>query len=148
MATLYTNTFFEVVLQGLRTTGKQGAAANAPGEPLATTVTGLALDATGTLATAAVKTLFDANSPVQTWSYGFLWADQICYLQLVGATTSAVFKLAATQPLVIPGYQTVLGAAATTAITGGAEPAVETVSKLVLGNYSGSTLNYRLALVG
>lgn len=39
------------------------------------------------------------------------------------------------------------GSATTTQITGGAEPSLEDIDSIMLGNYSGSTMNYSVALV-
>lgn len=142
-ATLNVVNNFSIASQGVTSTGRQGLATSNFSDQYGVTVTGLVDGGTpGQLATASVVTLFDSNSRLQTWVYAFLWVDQIAYLQLIGSATNAVLKVAPYQPFVLPGYQLVLAAANTTPIAGGAEPSLTTISKVVLGNYSGTTLNY------
>jgi hypothetical protein len=118
------------------------------GDEFAITVSGPCHRQAGTLSSAAVVTAYDsAEDAPTTWVYMHLWADQDCYVQVISAAASATFKVAAEQPFVLPGFGKVLAAASTTAISGGAEPAVAAVAKVVIGNYSGSTMNYILTIV-
>lgn len=135
-------------LLGSETTAKQGTTTDDPRTPFAITAAGHEYDVKGTLTTATVKTLWDEDSNFPaTFLYGFLWTDQIAYVQLIAQATNVVHRLGAKQPFVLPGYSTCLGAENTTIIAGGTEPTLSQIDSIVLGNYSGSTLNYRLVLV-
>lgn len=135
-------------LLGSETAAKQGTTTDDPQTPFAITAAGTEYDVKGTLTTATVKTLWDASADFPaTFLYAHIWVDQIAALQLIAAATNVQIRIAAKQPFVLPGYSTILAAADTTLITGGAEPSWSAMSKIALGNYSGSTLNYRLVLV-
>ena len=147
MATLNVINRFEVLAQGGLVTGREapGVAGNPPVYGLS--VTGLADRQIGSLATAAVLTLWSsAVGRPATWTYLHYVADQDTYLQLIGSATNAILKVLANLPLVL-SRQLVLGAANTTAITGGAETSANTIASVVVGNYSGSTANYTCGLV-
>jgi len=148
MATLSILSNFSLPSQGLTVQGKQGAAADALTDELDITVSGTYHLVLGTLATATVRTVFDDDDDVPAdWDYLYLWADQDCYIQLVGATGNAVFKVEATVPFWLPGFDAVLAVANTTIITGGSEPSLEDIDSVVIGNYSGTTLNFFFAVI-
>lgn len=132
--------------QGLTTQCKQGSSTDAFSTPFTLTIDGAKHHVQATLATATAVTVYDDDddTPVD-FDYLFLWADQDCYIQIVGSATAAVLKVKAKVPFTL-GFNKVLGAAATTAITGGAEPSVTDIDSIILGNYSGSTLNYVFAI--
>ncbi len=148
MPTLSLVNNFQLNSQGALKTGKQGLATGGFSDEFdITTVTGTNLQLTGTLATATVNTIFDSDDFPQTWVYLHYWADVVTYLQVIGSGTNAIFKVAALEPFVIPGYNKILAAADTTLIAGGAEPSLTTISKIVIGNYSGGPANYTFAVV-
>ena len=146
---------FTLDSNGIETIGKQGAIADALTDKysLATSPTSLTISGTskymkGSLATATVNLLYDSSVDFPaTFDYGFLWADQDSYIQVIGSSTNAVYKVGAQVPFVIPGYGKILAAANGTAITGGSEPSVAAVTKIYLGNYSGTTLNFVFAAI-
>lgn len=146
-ATLSIVNNFSLPTQGNTYTGQQGPITALPSAPLAITVNGTIYEAVNTLATAAIVTIFDSDDVPATWQYLFYWADQITYIQIIGSGSNAIFKVAAMQPFVLPGYNKVLAAANTTPIAGGSEPAVTTVASVVLGNYSGTAANYLFAVI-
>ena len=148
MATLSIINNFELTSQGRTRTGKQGAAADGADEPLDVTVSGTVHEVIGSLATASVVTVYDDDNDVPAdWDYLYFWADQDCYLQVIGSGTNVTFKVEATQPFVLPGFDTVLAAADTTAITGGTEPTLTDIDSVVIGNYSGNTMNYHFCVI-
>ena len=148
MATLNILSNFEITAQGLDHAGKQGAAADSLLTPFAVSVDGYIHKVVGTLATAAVVTVYDDdNDAPADWDYLFLWADQDCYIQVIGSGTNVIFKVEAKVPFWLPGFDTILAAADTTAITGGAEPSLTDIDSIVIGNYSGSAMNYVFAVI-
>jgi hypothetical protein len=148
VATLQVQNNFEVTIQGVTYFGKQGPSTDAAADPFSIPVTGRIKEVASQLATAAAVTLFDASvDVVATFAYLFWWADQITYLQVIGTGSNVVLKVAAQQPLVLPGYNLMLAAASTTAITGAAEPALTTVAKVVAGNYTGTPANFLLTVI-
>lgn len=147
-ATLKILNSFEMAAQGRTFTGKQGPAIGAVDDTFDVTMTGLVHERIGTLATAAIATPYDSSNDLPaTFSYLYLWADQDIYIQIIGSASHAIFKVDATNPFIMPGFGSVLGAANTTAIAGGSEPTVTAVGKIVLGNYSGNTANYHLGII-
>lgn len=148
MASLNLWNSFEFTSQGVQRTGKQGLAASAFPEPYAVTVNGTGHFLTGSLATATVVTVYDDDDDVPIdWVYLHIWADTAYYVQLIGATSNVIVKLAAKQPFVLPGFDSLLAAVNTTKITGIAEPTLEDIDSIVLGNYSGGTMNYTVAVI-
>jgi len=148
MATLSIVNNFELDSQGNTKSGKQGAATAGFNTPLEITVTGTCHHVTGSLATASVATVYDDDDDVPAdWDYLYFWADQDCYIQIIGSGTNVVFKVEAYQPFVLPGFDAMLAAANTTAITGGTEPTLTDIDQVVIGNYSGNTMNYVFAVI-
>ncbi len=148
MATLNILNNFELTSQGLTYSGKQGASADAIATEYLITVTGTIHQVGGVLATATVVTVYDDDNDVPAdWDYLFYWADAISYIQLIGSGTNVIFKIAANQPFVLPGYDSLLAAADTTIITGGTEPTLTDIDSIVIGNYSGSSMNYVFAVI-
>lgn len=148
MATLSIVNNFELTAQGLEITGKQGAAVDSFAEALDITVTGTIHHVVGRLATAAVVTVYDDDDDVPAdWDYLYYWADQDSYIQIIGPTMNVIFKIEATQPFVLPGFDSMNAAANATAITGGTEPTMSDIDSIVLGNYSGETMNYLFAVI-
>ncbi len=147
-ATLSVVNYFELVTQGLTFSGKQGLPASLPSDVFDITVTGTCHPIMGTLATAGAVTVYDDDDDVPTgFDYLFFWSDQICYLQLITASGSVVHRVAAYTPFVLPGYGTVLANTSTTPIAGGAEPATVDIDSVVIGNYSGTSMNYFFAVI-
>lgn len=139
--------YFSVSSQGAEKTGKQGAITDAAQTPFAVTVDGLVHEVTGQIATATVKALWDDDDDLPaTVDYFFFVADQNCYLQFVGAAVNFTVPILAKVPFVLSG-NTILAAANNTDITGGSEPAVVEIDHINCGNYSGSTLNFHVAVI-
>jgi hypothetical protein len=135
-------------LSGGETTAKQGTRTDAPQTPFAITAADQQYDLKGSLSTATVQTLWDEDSNFPaTFLYAHIWADQIAYVQLIAQGTNVIHRLAAKVPFVLPGYSTILAAANTTIMDGGTEPTLSQIDSIVLGNWSGSTLNFHLLLV-
>lgn len=149
MATMTVKNTFELTTVGGTTlSGKHGAAADDADTALSVTVSGTAHYVPGTLATATVVTVYDDDNDVPAdWDYLYFWADQDCYIQIIGSGTNIIFKVEATQPFVLPGFDTMLAAADTTAITGGTEPTLTDIDSVVIGNYSGTTMNYVFCVI-
>ncbi len=153
------NSFALTTPSGLTVTGKQGSADDAITDEfdLATTmtITGTAHYVPGQLATATAVTVYDDDDdkPVD-FNYLYFWADQDMYIQIIGSTGNAQFKIAAKCPFVLAHPGTVaatqcgiVAVANTTPITGGAEPTLTDIDSIVLGNYSGTTANYIFAVI-
>ena len=150
MATLKITNNFELVSQGITVVGKAGAIADAADAQFlidAVTITGNLHRVANTLATATVVTIYDDDDFPIDWDYGFFWADVDMYLQIIAGSTNCVFKVLAKVPFVIPGYDSILPAANSTLITGGTEPTMTDIDSIAVGNYSGGTGNYVLALM-
>lgn len=148
MATLNILSNLEMLVNGLNRQYKQGDAADGFNEPFQVTVSGITFERVGSLATATVITLWDDDNQFPAdWDFGYLWADQDVYLQLIGATANVTIKVEAKVPLWIPGFDSILPAANTTLITGGTEPTMEDIDSIALGNYSGSAANYAFVLI-
>jgi hypothetical protein len=147
-ATLEIISNFSIEVQGLTHSGKQGTSTDAATEPFEVTVGGQIHKVVGSLATATVVTVYDDDSDVPAdWDYAYFWADQDCYIQIIGSGSNAIFKVEAKVPFWIPGFDTVLAAADTTIITGGTEPTLTDIDSIVVGNYSGNTMNYVFAVI-
>lgn len=147
MANLNIINTFSLTTQGVTLTGKQGEAADLAAEEYAHSITGTAYYTPGVIATATVRTLYDEDSNFPaTFDYLYFWADQTVYLQLIAQATNVTFKVSAYLPFVLPGFGTLLAAANTTLITGGSEPALSVIDSIAVGNYSGNSANYILAL--
>jgi hypothetical protein len=143
MATLKITHNISLEVQGNTFRAKQGTSTDDFDEPFEYTVTGTLHSMVGSLATASVVTVYDDdNDSPADFDYAYFWADQDCYIQIIGSGTNVVFKVEAKIPFDIPGFDTMLAAADTTAITGGTEPTLTDIDSIVVGNYSGSTMNY------
>lgn len=148
MATLNIINRFSLSANGRLHAGHQGASSVDPQDPMTLTVDGRVHDGSGSLATASVRTIYDDDSDFpQDFDYFWFKADQDCYIQLIGATANVIIKVEANVPIVLPGFDSILAAADTTAITGGTEPTMEDIDSIVIGNYSGSTMSYEFFLV-
>lgn len=152
MATLSIINNFEMAAQGHTHSGKQGTYSDSSSTAFELTasttpaITGLAHSVTGSLATATWITLWDDDNDYPAdFDYLHFWADQDCYLQFVGTATNFTVKVAAKVPFTLSGFDELLAAASTTDLS--AEPTMESIDHIMLGNHSGSTLNYRLTLV-
>lgn len=147
-ATLSIKNTFEIELQGSTISGKHGLAASGADDALDITVSGTCHHVVGSLATAAIVTVYDDDDDVPAdWDYLYFWADQDCYIQIIGPTMHVVFKIEAYQPFVLPGFDSLTAAANATPITGGSEPAPSDIDSVVIGNYSGNTMNYLFAVI-
>ena len=140
---------FVLTTDGSEFFGKQGAITDAiTDEYESLSVDGLIHMVKGSLATAAVVTVYDDDNDVPAdFDYAFIWADQTYYVQVIASATNYIVKCAAKVPYVISGFDSVLAAADTTAITGGSEPSVTDIDSVVIGNYSGSTMKYVCAFI-
>jgi hypothetical protein len=149
MATLSIINNFSLDSNGRTKEGKQGLAADAIADAYtALAVTGTTHYVEGVLATAAVATVYDDDDDLPAdWDYRYFWADQICYIQIIGPTMNVIFKVAPYVPFVLPGYDSILAAANATPITGGAEPTLSDIDSVVIGNYSGNSMNYLFAVI-
>lgn len=147
MATLnIINNFEAALLGGAEVFGKQGSADDGLLDAFSITITGPSHLVPGQLSTATVVTVYDDDNDVPTdWDYLFFWSDQDCYLQAVASATNVVHKIKAKVPFTL-GYDSLLAAADTTIITGGSEPSVTDIDSIVIGNYSGNTMNYLFAV--
>jgi hypothetical protein len=142
-ATLSIVNNFEMESLGTVKRGKQGSIADAFDEAFDLTVDGACHIVEDELATSSVATLWDEDddSPAD-FDYMHFWADQDCYIQIIGTGTNVIFKVEAKVPFVLPGFDDILAAANTTAITGGAEPSLTAIDSIIVGNYSGQTMSY------
>lgn len=133
--------------QGSTITAKQGTSTDDFDEGYDITATGDAHKNIGTLATATIRKIYDDDThfPVDP-IYWHFWADGNCYLQWVGSGTNFIVPVASKVPFVLYGH-TLLAAADTTDITGASEPTLTDIDHLILGNYSGSTINYVLTII-
>lgn len=133
---------------GLIKTAKQGNAADPPTTSWDVTVDGPNMFKEGSLATATVQKVYDStiDSP-SVFDYAHYWADQDSYIQFITAATNFIVKVAAKSPFNLSGFGKLLAAANTSAITGGAEPSVAAITAIYIGNYSGNTMNWTIAVV-
>lgn len=147
MATLNITNFFELDSQGAVKTGKQGTSTDGPKTPFPVTVTGLCHQITGTVADDAIETIWDEDSDTPAdFDYLHFWADQDCYLQIIGAATNVIFPIEAKVPFVLSA-NTMLAAADTTAMTAGVAPSVAAIDSIIVSNMSGSALNYVASII-
>lgn len=147
MATLSIFNRFVMEVLGVEYSGKQGAADDEPEDSFDRTVDGNVQSQSGALATAAVRTIWDEDDDNPTgFDYLFFWADQDCYLQLVGQATNVTLKLVAKVPFCL-STDKILAAGDTTANTAGLTPSVEAIDSIVLSNVSGTELNYRCDVI-
>lgn len=142
---------FSLTTQGQTITGNQGLSANAFGAALTQTVAGTVKHFTGTLATATIATLYNTTNDLPaTFLYFWLCVDQGAsdnvQVQVIDSATNVIHALLANVPFVLHNSH-MLAAASTTAITGASQTSLNTIAKIVLGNYSGVTLNYEYAVI-
>ncbi len=142
---------FTLDSQGLQKIGKQGNIADLMSDEFSitdVTIAGTCHYRTSLLATATVNTAYDSSNDFPaTFDYLFFWADVTMCLQIIGTATEARFKVLAKTPMVLAGYGSIVASAGTSVITGGTEPTYTAVSKVAVGNYSGGSGNYVLALI-
>jgi hypothetical protein len=126
---------------------KQGGVAAEFDEGYAVTVTGYPLSIEAAIPTATVVKVYDddTHTPANPLYWHF-WATANLYVQFVGATSQFTVPLHAYVPLVLYG-NTILAAANTTDLTGGAEPTLEDVDHVNLANYSGGSADYKVVIV-
>lgn len=148
MASLNIKCSFSITVRGKETVGWQGTdAANDANDAFTLTVDGKALDKPGQLATGSGRTIWDEDSEdPTTFDYLFLVSDQDLDFQIIGSATHCVLRVKAGVPFVL-SYDTILGVANTTEITGGATPTYESIDSIRISNRSGTTANYQLFLV-
>lgn len=151
MANLNILTGFSLVSQGNEKSIRQGSITSSPNDPLVAVVAGAIEMVTGQLATAAVVVLYDASEPEPAaFDYLYFWSDQSVYLQFISGSSNFVIKVKALTPFTTPGFglmHAVSGATGGAAITGGAEPALGTIERVIMGNYSGVAANYNFAAI-
>lgn len=160
MATLRIINNVSLDSQGSTTIVKQGSTTDLATTAFEFSVDGKVHQVKATLATASVVTLWDEDDDTPgNFVYFIYWADQDTYLQFIstgqGSPTNGSFivKVEAKCPFVMPGFDEMLAQASTTAITGGTEPSSLTdptwgdIDSVVMGNYSGSTVNYNCAVI-
>lgn len=148
MASLNILNRFSVVGTGaVEHSGKQGAVADGVNDELVVTVSGDVHQVSGTLATAAVRTVYDNDDDAPTsWNYLWFWCSVDMYLQIILATGNLIHKVLATTPFNM-SWPSALVAANTTVIAGGVEPTLEAVDSIVIGNYSGGSGTFNFAVV-
>ena len=151
MATLNITNFFNLLSQGNEKLAKQGTITDAPQTPFGITVTGTCDFITCSLTTATVRTVYDDDADFPTsFDYLYYWADQNSYIQLIFAATNVILPVLAKVPFVLgPLAANLAGLAAanTTIITGGTEPTLTDLDSVVIGNYSGATMNFNFAVI-
>jgi hypothetical protein len=148
MATLSIVNNFSVPTQGRPITGKQGEEQEAFNTAFEVEVNGFVHEVISQLATDNVVTVFDDDDDVPAdFAYAYVWADQDFYIQIIGSGSNVILKVQAFMPFVLPGFDTILAAADTTKITGGSEPTLTDIDSIVIGNYSGNTMNYHFAAI-
>lgn len=131
--------------QGRSLTGKQGAATDTVETPEIVSVTGAIHNVIGSLATASGQTIWDEDDDVPAdWNYLYFWADQDCYLQLIGQTSQVSLPVKALVPHTQYGDQ-LLAAVNTTPLA--AAPALEDIDSVRIWNQSGSTMNFHVAII-
>lgn len=144
-ATLEILNSFSMESQGRTIAGKQGDAADTVSDVKSVTVAGTVHELIGSLATAAGTTVWDDDddSPAD-WLYLYFWADQDCFLQLIGATSQVSLPIKAGVPHTQYGDQ-LLAAANTTALA--AAPTLEDIDSVRIWNESGTTMNFHFAVI-
>lgn len=148
MATLSVINSFSLSSLGITTQGWQGLTTALITEALEVTVTGTIHYLIGSLATAAVVTVYDDDDDVPAdWDYAWIKCSTIGYIQIIAGSTNVIHRVAANQPFVLPGYDSILPAANSTPITGGTEPTLTDVDSVVLGNYSGGAMDFVCAFI-
>lgn len=146
-ATFKVRNQFSVEIDGITYTGKHGESTDDGDDFYEYSITGNAHVVPGTLATAAVATVYDDDDDVPAdWDYLFFWAAADMYIQIIGPTMHAIFKVESFLPFVLPGFDSMVAAANSTAITGGTEPTMSDIDSIVIGNYSGASAKYLFAL--
>lgn len=109
-------------------------------------LSGLIYNDAGTLATATALKIYDSSvMKPATFNYVWIWADQACYVQTIATATNCVYQMLPTVPQTF-SLNTCLGAANTTPISTSA-PSTTAIATIYLGNYSGSTMNWIIALI-
>jgi hypothetical protein len=148
VATLEITNNWSVALDGTTHTGKQGDTDGTFAEPFEFTVSGYVHRVRRLIATATVYTVYDDDDDLPA---DFVYAWYVCtvdsYIQIIGSGSNVVFKCEAYLPFVLPGFDTMLGAANTTAITGGTEPTLTDIDSIVVGNYSGGSGTFEFVAI-
>ena len=146
-ATLSVINNFTMESQGVTYASQQGASTAGFDTAYDITVNGTCHSMIGSLATATVNTVFDDDNDFPAdFQYLHYVSDQDSYIQFVGSATNVIFKVTAKVPITLT-YDSLLAAADTTIITGGAEPSVTDIDSVVIGNYSGTTMNYKFSII-
>lgn len=145
MATLDTINSMSLTTNGSPHAVHQGNASNPATTPLQTTVSGAVHSVDiNAMANDSEITLWDEDDDTPAnWDHLWIKVDQgagdnTVVLQIIGQTTNVTIPLYANKPFTWDGDQ-LLAAANTTAIS--AQPTLEDIDSIVLGNYSGTTLN-------
>jgi len=109
-------------------------------------LSGLVYEGGGTLATATALKIYDSSvHKPATFNYVWIWADQACYVQTIATATNCVYQMLPTVPQTF-SLNTCLGAANTTPISTSA-PSTTAIATIYLGNYSGTTMNWSIAVI-
>lgn len=147
MATLNIINNFSIEVNGVEFSGKQGPAADDFNEEYGKTVDGYVQPQIGNLATGAVRTLWDEDDDNPTgFDFLYFWADQDCYLQLIGQTSNTQILVKAKEPFTLSSDQ-IICAANTTVMSAGVTPSVEAIDSVVVSNVSGSAANYTFYVI-
>jgi hypothetical protein len=126
--------------QGRTHTGKQGDYDDTAATPKTISLGGQIHSMIGSLATATGVTVWDDDDDAPTdWDYLYFWADQDCYIQLIGASTNVSLPIKAGVPFTLYGDD-VLAAANTTPLA--AAPSLEAIDSVRIWNQSGNTMNF------
>lgn len=146
MATLKIINNISMTHDGSTTAIKQGVSSSSATTAFEFSVDGKVHLVQATLATGSINVIWDTdNDTPGNFDYMIYRADQITYIQTMTASGSAVYKIAANMPFVLPGYDDLLTYTDTTQIS--TEPSLVTMNNVVIGNYSGSTVNYSAAFI-
>jgi hypothetical protein len=151
----------EITVNGETVAIKQGASGSSAKTAFEITVSGVITSGHGTLTSGAgnERVIFDDDTfqpgSASPADFFVFWCDQNCYLQFVGSSTHCLTSVLAQTPYVMhAGTRTnapttgiaILGVATTTDIA--AEPTLQLVDHILVGQYSGTTANYKWFAVG
>jgi hypothetical protein len=141
---LYVRNSFNATINNCPLQGYQGTSGF--DDPATITLAGKSKIVPSSLASGGSFLVYDDSVDTEVVDIMHLWvkSDQAFYLQLITAATEVrIGPLAANVPHSLSAYATLklLASAGTTAMST-VEPVTADVKKILLGNFSGSTMNY------